>query len=58
MPELHETRMGQKLINKDIPKLIQAINRLAAALEKAAAAPPTTEPRRKERMQIWKKESE
>ncbi len=58
MPELHETRMGQKLINKDIPELIQAINRLAAALEKAAAEPKVAEPRVNPRLQLWKKEGE
>lgn len=50
MPQLHETHMGQKLITKDIPELIKAINRLAAALEAAA-------PKRKEAVSIWKGET-
>lgn len=50
MPELHETRMGQKLINKDVPELIQAINRLAEVLEKMAQ----DEKKEKEGIQIWK----
>jgi hypothetical protein len=34
MPELHETRMGQKLICHDIPNLVEAITKLATAIEK------------------------
>ena len=33
MPELHETRMGQKLITTDIPRLIDVLVRIANALE-------------------------
>lgn len=32
--QLHETRMGRKLIEGDLPRAIDALNRIAEALEK------------------------
>lgn len=34
MTEFHNTQMGKKFFNKDLPDLIIAINKLAAAFEK------------------------
>lgn len=34
MPELHETRMGQKLITSDIPRIIKVMEKIAKELEK------------------------
>jgi len=34
--ELHETMMGQKFYNHDIPQIVKALNRIADALDKIA----------------------
>ena len=36
MARLHETRMGAKLIESDIPRIIKALERIAGALENDA----------------------
>ena len=38
MAELHETLMGRKLIEGDIPRIITALERIADALENNAKA--------------------
>jgi hypothetical protein len=38
MAELHETLMGRKLIEGDIPRMITALERIADALENNAKA--------------------
>ena len=36
MAELHETRMGAKLIQSDIPRIVRALEKIADALENNA----------------------
>jgi len=36
MPQLHETPMGRKFFESDIPKISKALTRIADALEKIA----------------------
>jgi len=36
MTELHETRMGQRLIEHTLPELVRQVSRLADALERIA----------------------
>lgn len=36
MTELHKTRMGAKLIQSDIPRIVRALERIADALENNA----------------------
>ena len=35
-PDFFQTRMGQKFYNRDIPAIINTLNRIADALEKIA----------------------
>lgn len=35
-PEFHETKMGYNFYNRDVPKFIKAVERIADALEKMA----------------------
>lgn len=43
-PQLFETRMGQKFYNRDVPDLLKALERIADALEKLAAARTGSQP--------------
>jgi hypothetical protein len=39
MPELHETRIGQKFLDHTMPNLVEALEHLARALEKQKMSP-------------------
>lgn len=34
MPQLHETRMGQKLIEHDIPEIVKALQKIGEEIER------------------------
>ena len=54
MAQLHETIMGQRFFQRDLPALVKAVNRVADALEKREEAAPKTDDKQDENgRKLW-----